>query len=367
MTEMLTPPSRVRLRADESAPRLAREWLGSEVRLDRVRGAEAGLLLSELVTGALGPTVSIVNGQVTISADPGPGGVVIGVEPPPGRRFVADPHGFRAMLLERIARRWGREEDKERMWFEVPAPGGVERGISSLETDDLFDLVPGDDSARDEVIRRFEPFALGIARRYRGKGISDDDLQQVAMFGLLRALERYDPNVGRFEPYAAMTIGGELKRHLRDRGWSLKVPRPLKERALEVRQLSQELTQKLGRPATPDDLAAHLGIDVDDVSEALASTAAYYLTSLDTPNDDSSSNTILDSLCSEDLEPSADDGWHAIGGALALLPDRERQILHLRFFEDLTQSEIADEMGISQMHVSRLLARALERLRVLLA
>jgi RNA polymerase sigma-B factor len=143
------------------------------------------------------------------------------------------------------------------------------------------------------------------------------------------------------------------------------VPRSLKERALEVGRANQELTQRLGRQPTPEDIAIELDLDVDEVVEALASRSAYRLGSIDTPHDDDGAS-ISDGLAS-DMERLGDDDWHEVGAALALLPQRERLILEMRFYHDMTQSEIAAALGISQMHVSRLLSRALDRARSLIA
>jgi RNA polymerase sigma-B factor len=355
----------MRFETDSTAPWRAREWLTGHTSLDRKRKAEAGLLLSELVTAAIANTDLSGSSEVTVSTDTGFDSVMIEVEPPTGCDFADDVNGFRDLLLQKMARRWGRDETTRRMWFEVSTPGAHGERLGATSTDELMTRITTDRTAQEEIARRFAPLAIGIARRYRGKGIPDEDLQQVALYAMLKALERYDPEVGRFEPYAARTIAGELKRHLRDRGWAMRVPRPLKERALETMRTAQELTQSLGRAAEPVDIAAALGITTEEVEEALAATSAYTLSSLDAPLGDNDSS-LIDTLETNVDDPVDSDVWHEIGAAVALLPERDQRMLALKFYDDLTQSEIAEEIGVSQMHVSRLLARSLERLETLL-
>jgi RNA polymerase sigma-B factor len=204
--------------------------------------------------------------------------------------------------------------------------------------------------------------AFGLARRFLGKGIPEADLTQVAMMALLSALNRYDPSKGAFEPFAAATIQGELKRHLRDKAWSVRVPRSLQERALLVGRTSERLAQTLGRAVLPADIASDLGISADEVVEAIAANSAYRWESIDAPHDESGFS-IADVLSDEDDWASRSEDWQSLAKGIKALPAREQKILYLRFYRDLTQSEIADIMNISQMHVSRLLARALDRLR----
>jgi RNA polymerase sigma-B factor len=356
----VTNETLVRVEADDRAPGVAREWLGSVVTLDRVRRAQALLLVSELVTVAVGAT----SRRVTVTVDKRASTVVVAVEAPDGCEFV--PDGFPLMILDGFAVRWGRGPAPERVWFEVPLPGAADRAIAGLSTDELLRQFAGspDSTAREELMVRFTPMALRLSRRYKGKGVADDDVDQAALFGLFRALERYDVSKGPLEPFATLTIIGELKRLLRDRGWSLSVPRQLKDRALEVGRATQTLSQRLGRVALPEEVAAELGIDVQDVVEAQACSIAYQTGSLEAPTGETGSH-MLDPGGSE-LDPGADWDRHSVGAALALVSEQERRLLHLRFYEDMTQSEIALAMGISQMHVSRLLNRILERLQVLL-
>jgi RNA polymerase sigma-B factor len=361
---MTTSSTVLRLRADDRAPARARDWLAQHARLDRVRRAEASLLLSELVTGAISGSRPRQDDRVTVTTDPGYGTLVVGVEPPEGSGFQGDQHGFRDLLLERFARRWGEAEDK--IWFEVPMPGTTDRGTAGLTTEQLLAGDSGVDmTPHDELVERYRPFATRMSRRFKGKGVADEDVDQAALFGLIQALRRYDSDKGPFEPFAAATIGGELKRLLRDRGWAVTVPRPIKERALEVGQVTQALTQRLGRVPTPEDIASEMDAELDVVVEAQTSAGAYRTGSLDAPIGDSELAPV--DLLPTDDDPSESWAWHAIGAGLALMPERERRILHMRFYEDMTQSEIAEVVGLSQMHVSRLLNRALDKLRAILA
>lgn len=354
--------SAARFTADRSAPARARKWLSESIRLDPIRAAEAGLLVSEVVTGAL-----LANGedtQLLVEIRPASTGAVIAVSAEGGTP-IGRPDELSSSLLDTFARRWAHDEAADEIWFEVRTPGGVTESLQSRSNEELLLDAPTDLDARDEVIRRFTPLALGIARRYRGKGISQDDLEQVALLGMLRALDRYDPTVGSFEPFASKTISGELKRQLRDRAWSVRVPRSLQERSLEVTRTSQELTQRLGRAPTTADIAEAMDITVSEVLEARGASSAYTSASLDAPLDEDSGWSLADSLGGDDEALALADRWHGLGPALASLPERERKILYLRFYEDMTQSEIAEIVGVSQMHVSRLLARAIDRLKTL--
>jgi RNA polymerase sigma-B factor len=183
---------------------------------------------------------------------------------------------------------------------------------------------------------------------------------------LIKAIQRYDPNIGDIRPYAAATISGELKRLLRDRGWSVRVPRALQERSLEVARASEELTQSLNRRPEPSELAARVQLSEAEVTEAMEARLAYMSSSIDR-TDESTGTSIGDILEQEDLGLQVADDRLVVEEAIDALPERQRRILHLRFTEDMTQSEIAEEVGISQMHVSRLLSRALGTLRKTIA
>ncbi len=218
--------------------------------------------------------------------------------------------------------------------------------------------------AREELVYRFLPLTKRLAGRYRHTAEAQDDLEQVACMGLIKAIDRYDPNLGPFVRYAVPNIMGELKRHFRDKGWGMHVPRSVQERFLQVNDAMDELSGRLGRSPSPKDIAKHTGLAVEDVLEALEAATAYSPVTLDAPHpgDGDGDRTLGDSLGAEDPRYDFVDLGEALAPAFQALPRREQLILKLRFIDDLTQSEIADHVGVSQMHVSRLLRRSLDRL-----
>jgi RNA polymerase sigma-B factor len=220
-----------------------------------------------------------------------------------------------------------------------------------------------DPGAREELAKEFLPLAEYFARRFSGRGEPVDDLTQTASLGLLNAIDRFDAERGvPFSTYAAATIVGELKRHFRDRGWALRVPRNVQETAILVNRTVSTLWQDLGRAPTVAEIASSADITEDDVLQALDALQAYTTDSLDAPTGDSSSSAV-ESIGGEDSSFQLSEDWLSLAPALRDLPERERTILYLRFFEGKTQTEIAEEMGISQMHVSRLVSQSLEKLR----
>jgi RNA polymerase sigma-B factor len=222
----------------------------------------------------------------------------------------------------------------------------------------------GDVAAREELVHLFLPLTKRLAARYRQTAESLDDLEQVASLGLIKAIDRHDPALGSFVRYAVPTIIGELKRHFRDKGWGMRVPRSTQERFLAVNNAIEELSGELGRSPTPKDVARHTGLALEEVLEALEASAAYAPAPLDAPyaGDHDGDRTLGDSLGAEDPGYGLVELSQAVSPAFQALPAREQSILKLRFVNDLTQQEIADQMGISQMHVSRLLSRSLDRL-----
>jgi RNA polymerase sigma-B factor len=224
----------------------------------------------------------------------------------------------------------------------------------------------GDLDARDELVVRFMPLARQLASRYRHAGESLEDLVQVACVGLIKAVDRYDPDRGHgFTRYAVPTMLGEIKRHFRDKGWSVHVPRATQELVLKVGEALGTLPAKLGRSPTPRDIAASVGASVEEVLEAMEAATAYEAVSLDAPrpgNGEEEGWTLADSLSEDEPGYELVEIGETLRGTLEALPARERLILRLRFEDDLTQAEIADQVGVSQMHVSRLLRRSLDRL-----
>jgi RNA polymerase sigma-B factor len=225
----------------------------------------------------------------------------------------------------------------------------------------------GDASAREELVERFLPLARQLARRYQRHNEPLDDLMQVASMGLVKAIDRFDPSRGTaFSTYAVPTILGELKRYFRDSGWAVHVPRGMQERVMKLDQASQELHRKLGRSPSASELADELRLTSEEVLEAMEASSAYDAISLEEQRGserDSQEPTYADSLGMEEERYELVEYGATIAPTMKALSERERLILHLRFVEDLTQSEIADRIGVSQMHVSRLIRRALARLR----
>jgi RNA polymerase sigma-B factor len=225
----------------------------------------------------------------------------------------------------------------------------------------------GDLAARDELVERLQPLAQRLAARYRHTTESQEDLEQVAYVGLIKAIDRFDPGLGPFVRYAVPTILGELKRHFRDRGWGMHVSRSLQERFLKVSDAVEQLTTTLGRSPAPREIAAATGFTLEEVLEALDAATAYAPAALDAPRggDEDEGATLGETLGREDRGYELVELGATLAPALRALHPRERAILHMRFIEDLTQSEIAERIGISQMHVSRLLRRSIERIGAL--
>jgi RNA polymerase sigma-B factor len=224
----------------------------------------------------------------------------------------------------------------------------------------------GDLDAREELVVRFMPLARQLAARYRHAGEPLEDLVQVACVGLIKAVDRYDPERGNgFTRYAVPTMLGEIKRHFRDKGWSVHVPRATQELVLKVGEALGDLPSRLGRSPTARDIAAAVNAPVEDVLEAMEAATAYEAVSLDAPRPGTNEDeawTLGESLCEEEQGYELVEIGETLRGTLEALPARERLILRLRFEEDLTQAEIAETVGVSQMHVSRLLRRSLDRL-----
>jgi RNA polymerase sigma-B factor len=223
----------------------------------------------------------------------------------------------------------------------------------------------GDLAAREELCERFLPLARDLALRYTYTDEPFDDLLQVASLGLIKAIDRFEPGRGtKFTSYAAPTILGELKRHFRDKGWSLHVPRDLQERTLAVNRATETLSKELGRSPKVREVADQLGCSAEQVLEAQEAAASYEAASLDAPaaRDDDDSASLVDLLGNTDHCYELVEARDAIASTWHALPDVERQVLELRFMHDLTQREIGEQIGYSQMHVSRLLRRALNRL-----
>jgi RNA polymerase sigma-B factor len=226
----------------------------------------------------------------------------------------------------------------------------------------------GERAATDELAQRFTPLAASLARRYGGSSEPFEDLLQVASLGLLKALERFDPALGSaFSAFAVPTILGELRRYFRDSGWSVHVPRGTQELALKVRDAQRRLASEHGRAPTVDQLAEHLQVDAEKIIGALQSIQAYEAVSMDAirPSAARGTRTYAESIGQEDPRYELAESRSTIAAVIGQLPALERDVLRMRFDEELTQTEIGARVGISQMQVSRVLRRALERLREL--
>ncbi|MDE3202797.1 MAG: SigB/SigF/SigG family RNA polymerase sigma factor [Acidobacteriota bacterium] len=221
-----------------------------------------------------------------------------------------------------------------------------------------------DVALRDQLVGAHMGLAAYLARRFANRGQPLEDLTQVAALGLLKAVERFDPSLNiEFSTYATTTIVGELKRYLRDKGWAVRAPRRMQELYLSLSRVVDALGQELGRSPTIAELAAEIEASEEDVLEALEAGQAYRFASLDAPRGDGEGDSVGESMGREDEELARAEQRAILTPMLEQLPLRQRQIVHLRFFEGLTQSEIARRLGISQMQVSRLLTRSVAQMR----
>ncbi|HSK49459.1 MAG TPA: SigB/SigF/SigG family RNA polymerase sigma factor [Solirubrobacterales bacterium] len=250
----------------------------------------------------------------------------------------------------------------------TPAAGPAELGDGLASERQLWERFSRnrDAATREELVRRYLPFAKSLALRYRGASESFDDLLQVASLGLVNAIDRFDASRGTpFPAFASPTILGELKRHFRDRVWTVRVPRGLHDRMAEVEKAISKLTVELQRSPSVTEIAAQLEVDPTEVLEVLEANRNRRPLSLDRPvgNDDGDETPAAEWIGEEDEGFELVEGKVALESALPQLSERERLVLHLRFVEDMTQSQIAERIGHSQMHVSRILRRTLDRIR----
>ena len=244
--------------------------------------------------------------------------------------------------------------------------------LTRRETEALFERwqTRGDHSARDELVQRYLPLARKLSRRYGGAREPFDDLLQVASLGLVKAVDRFDTSRGTaFSSFAVPTIMGELKRYFRDQGWAVHVPRGAQERAVKVEDAQNRLSAHSGHAPTVSELAEYLEFSLEEVLDALETSRAHHAASLDAPSDDgdAESGTVVDAIGAHDPRLSGIETRLTVGVAAEQLSDRERRVLALRFVHDLTQTEIAEQIGVSQMQVSRILRRSIARLGELAA
>jgi RNA polymerase sigma-B factor len=239
------------------------------------------------------------------------------------------------------------------------SPQGPRQDRSLLERH----RVDRSEATREALVERYLPLAQHLARRYPAGG-EEEDLMQVASLGLLKAIDRYDPSRGiAFSSFAVPTILGELKRHFRDHGWSVRPPRDVQELSGQLSSAADRLTARLRRAPTPHELADECTVSVEQVLEAHAAVTAHHPVALDRPRNEESDAEPAGALGKEDPALAAVESTLAFESLLAVLPERERLILHLRFHEEWRQREIGEHLGISQMHVSRLIRQSLMTLR----
>jgi RNA polymerase sigma-B factor len=262
-----------------------------------------------------------------------------------------------------------RDDSDRRIAPAYPAQDAMaERALRAREDRRLLERLHrhGDQAAREQLVERFLPLARQLARRYQHGGEQLDDLVQVASLGLLKAIDRFDPaRETAFSSFAVPTILGELKRHFRDKGWSVRVPRDLQELAVRVDRVTDELGRELGRAPTLAEVAERTGSTEEQVLEAREAAGAYRAVSLDRPRDDDEEGEggMGEAVGAEDPGFGVAEDAATVERLMRVLSAREREVLRLRFAEDLTQSEIGSRVGVSQMHVSRLIRQAVSQLR----
>ena len=252
-----------------------------------------------------------------------------------------------------------------------PATAPDDRSLRSDRTAELLTRLGAtqDEQERHRLVDELVVVNLGIAHsiamRYRNRGISPDDLEQVARLGLVKAAHAFDPErQNDFLAYAVPTIRGEVRKHFRDHGWTVRPPRRIQELQSRIMAAATELTQTLGRSPRPSEIAAHLDADVEEVHEALSADGCFSPSSLDRKvSDDENSAALGDLLPADDNDQEAAEARLMLAPVIGRLSERDQLILHLRFFKGWTQDEIAKEIGVTQMHVSRLLSRILQELR----
>src|SRR5205823_6623023 len=272
----------------------------------------------------------------------------------------------------RRRRRRGRGAGRRRLGAAHEADRRAEgrRGVSTVEKNDKVLLrryhEKGDLAAREQLIEQYMSLVRSLARRYSYRGEQLEDLVQIGAIGLIKAIDRFDLDRGvELTTYATPNIIGEIKRHFRDKGWSVRVPRGLQELNVQLSRLIEQLTVQLGRSPTIAELAKAANVEEEEVLEALESGRAYSSLSLSTGGggDDDADLDPLESIGTEEHAYEVSEDRAVLAPGFRVLDDRERKILHLRFFKGLTQSQIAQQVGISQMHVSRLIRRSLEKIR----
>lgn len=344
-------------------PLQVRAWLGVVFGLGGAVAIDLEVIASELTLEAIATEPVSDEDCIVVSADRPPGAIHVEVS------FRADDPQADPLtdvvtdVLNRRAAAWGhfRDGDGFTTWFEVALPAaGWEFGIT--DDRDLIERMTVDPRASSELSARYEPLIRRMIARYRRTGLETDDLYQVGQEAMLRAAGRFDPALGSFERFAARTISGTLKKHLRDRGWSVRPPRGLQELVLELRAVEEHLGQRLGRTPTLGEIAKEAGRDAGEIDRARQAAASFVGESIDASLDPAGMTT-RDRLGEVDAAVGRAAGWAVVDTAIGSLNEREQEIVRLRYFEDLSQRQIAARVGVSQMHVSRLLRASIDSMR----
>lgn len=339
-----------------------REWLAVLFGLAGPAEVDLEVIGSEVVVWAATSVEFAPSDVIEVSADRPPGAVHVEVAFPSSDLIEAPPAFTREVLDERSSA-WGmtHQDGTVLVWYEVAIPtAGWE--LELADDADLIERLAVDPRAGDELVGRYDPLIRRMASCYRRTGLESDDLFQVSREALLGAAQRFDPTVGSFERFVSRTVSGTLKRHLRDQGWSLRPPRGLQELVLELRTVEAELSQRLGRHPTLEELADVAGRSPDEIHRARKAAEMFDLDSLDQGAEDGFP-TLLERVGIEDPSLQQAPKWAVVDMAMDALDPREREIVRLRYFEDLSQREIAERVGVSQMHVSRLLRASIAEMR----
>ncbi|MEX2654614.1 MAG: sigma-70 family RNA polymerase sigma factor [Acidimicrobiia bacterium] len=345
------------------APVHVRAWLGVVFGLTGSAAVDLEVIASELVLCAIEGGVLSSGDGLVVTADRPPGAVHVEVTSPVAGARPPDLPDVVTDVLEARASVWGRDIEGDRLttWFEIVVPStGFE--FEDADDADLIERMPVDERAAAELTDRYEPLVRRFIARYRRAGLETDDLYQVGQEALLRAAARFDPSLGSFERFVSRTISGTLKKHLRDRGWSVRPPRGLQELVLEVRGVESDLLQRLGRSPSVDEIAAESGRPPAEIDRARRAAAAFTGDSIDAAVEPEGVS-LSDRLGFVDAAVSRAASWAVVDRAVSTLGERDREILRLRYFEDLSQRQIAERVGVSQMQVSRLLRASIESLR----
>lgn len=339
-----------------------REWLAVVFGLAGPSAVDLEVIGSEVVVWAATSMEFAPSDVIEVSADRPPGAVHVEVAFPSSDP-VEVPPAFTKEVLDERSSAWGMasRDGNVLVWYEVAIPtAGWE--LELAEDADLVERLAVDPRAGDELVARYDPLIRRMASRYRRAGVESDDLYQVGREALLGAAHRFDPTAASFERFVSRTVSGTFKKHLRDRGWSLRPPRGLQELVLELRATEAELSQRLGRHPTPEELARAAGRSPDEIHRARKAAEMFDLDSLDLGAEDGFP-TLLERVGIEDPSLQRAARWAVVDMAMDALGPREREIVRLRYFEDLSQREIAERVGVSQMHVSRLLRASIAELQ----